>query len=175
MSFQEKIILNNNSHLCFACLRPLQQFCNSAVDVGLTGEDIRHPECDRHGDPQFTCKLAYGFCRGHPLRKTFATLVDYTAPGSTEAVRLSVRWHNRLLLQGNLAEGGYPDIIEDIDYLKFDTNELAEKSVTLKRTGRIEFVDPLWRGAVLSLEAKRPNVGPFDVIWDVTKDTVRPE
>ena len=109
------------------------------------------------------------------VHKTFATLVDYTAPGSTVAVRLSARWHNRLLLQGNLAEGGYPDIIEGIDYLKFDANELTEKSVTLKRTGRIEFVDPLWRGAVLSLEAKRPNVGPFDVIWDVTKDTVRPE
>lgn len=109
------------------------------------------------------------------VHQTFATPVDYIAPGSTVAVRLSARWHNRLLLQGNLAEGGYPDIIEGIDYLKFDANELAEKSVTLKRTGRIEFVDPLWRGAVLSLEAKRPNVGPFDVIWDVTKDTVRPE
>lgn len=105
------------------------------------------------------------------VHKTFATEVNYFAPGAprNEAVRLMARWHNRLLLQGNLAEGGYPDIIEGIDYVKFDANELADKSITLQRAGRIEFVDPLWRGAAVSLEALRPTEGPFDVIWDVSK------
>lgn len=105
------------------------------------------------------------------VHKTFATAVDYIAPGATrdDAVRLTVRWHNRLLLQGNLAEGGYPDIIDGIDYLKFDGTELADKSVTLQRAGRIEFVDPLYAGAAVSLETKRPDTGPFDVTWDVTR------
>lgn len=86
-----------------------------------------------------------------------------------DPVPLSVGRFNRQILQGNMVEAGYNDVVEGVDRLRFNSEELQEKSVVLRRGGKVIFTDPLERGAVFLLDHPEPPTGPINVIWGVTR------
>lgn len=102
------------------------------------------------------------------VHDTFAIPARYDDTRGSVGVGLSVRWHNKMTLQGNLTESGYADFIEGIDRVIFNREELIQKNVILRNAGTIT-LGPEWNNAVLSLEALEPADGPVNVIWKVSK------
>lgn len=78
---------------------------------------------------------------------------------------LAVRWHRKLVMVGDLVAQGYPQSIEGVNHLIFDSEELAEKGIVLKREDKI--LDA--HGAVLILDSLEPAQGPLKVTWRVVQ------
>lgn len=102
----------------------------------------------------------------HKTMRVNATYQDSLMAGP-EAI--TVRWHNRLNLQGNLVEAGYADVIEGVNRVVFNREELAEKSVVLHSGGVITLTDAVNNGVVLVLDVKEPDTGPINFVWGVVK------
>lgn len=102
------------------------------------------------------------------VRSTFAENAVYTHPnrGMTEAP-ISVSWHNRLAIQGNLDNTGYTDLIEGVNRAIFNREELAQKNLVLYKGGQVKLTDSLNEGVVLILDSMEPHVGPVNEIWNV--------
>jgi hypothetical protein len=103
-------------------------------------------------------------------QKVFGTTGNYDHPSIPEPVELSVRWHNRLVVQGDLVEAGYGNIIDGVNRLIFSREQLVELGLVLQQSGRVSLSDPLYAGAVLILDSKEPHVGPVEEIWNVVKE-----
>lgn len=105
------------------------------------------------------------------MRKTvhavMSTPAEYQAPGSTVRQGVSVRWHDKLVLNGNIGDTGYADVIEGIDRAIFDRDQLAQASIVLLRGGKIH-LPAAYNGAVLTLEALEKTDGPVNVTWKVS-------
>lgn len=93
----------------------------------------------------------------------------YTGPDGITSVTLGVRWHNKINRHGDIEAQGYAEIIEGIDRIIFDLEELAAKSVTLRREGTVTMPE-IMGGATFSLDAQEPDAGPMLRIWLVTRD-----
>lgn len=102
----------------------------------------------------------------HRLHAIAATYEDSVTP---VPVPLSVGWFNRQVLHGNMVEAGYSDVVEGVDRVRFNSEELAEKSVVPRRGGVVTLTDPLYFGTVLRLDHEEPRTGPINVVWGVTK------
>lgn len=83
---------------------------------------------------------------------------------------VGVRWHNRLIRQGNLAAAGYAELIEGVDRLVFSRKELLDLGLVLQRDGVI--VIPAYGGAMFTLDTLEPPDGPVDIVWNVVKADV---
>lgn len=95
----------------------------------------------------------------------------YQAPGdSLGGVALSVRWHNRMVLAGNLVESGFSDVVEGVNRALFNREELNEKGVTLERGGVLTLTDPVNKGISLMLDYEEPDNGPINRVWGVVKE-----
>lgn len=104
------------------------------------------------------------------VHKTMSHAATYEHPKNPGVVTsLSVRWHNRKLVQGNLVETGYADVLEGVNDVIFDIEELAEKSIVLKAGGIVRLTSPAFNGAFLSLDSQQPDTGPINRVWSVTK------
>lgn len=102
------------------------------------------------------------------VRKTFGENATYSHPSSgAMAVPISVSWHNRIGIQGNLGNEGFTDLIEGINRAIFNREELAEKNLVLYKGGRITLTDPLNDGVVLILDSMESHVGTVNEIWNV--------
>jgi hypothetical protein len=84
-------------------------------------------------------------------------------------VSLTVGWFNRMNLQGNMIEAGYNDVVEGVNRVRFNSEELAEKNVELRRGGVVTLTDPLNNGIVLVLDHLEPPTGPINVVWGVAQ------
>lgn len=78
---------------------------------------------------------------------------------------LSVRWHNKIQVAGDLEGQGYAETIEGVERVVFDREELAAKGVVLRNNGVVRMAD----GTVLILAVQEPIVGPIEVIWQVAR------
>lgn len=102
------------------------------------------------------------------VHAAFSVPATYRAYGSNDPITLQVRWHNKLVLQGNGTSDGYADVIEGIDRMVFDIGELEEKGITLERGDTIT-MGPEYQGVVLSLEEMEPMTGPVEQKWWVAR------
>ena len=82
---------------------------------------------------------------------------------------LSVRWHNRSVLHGNMVEAGYNDIIEGINRIIFDQDELNEKGVVPERGGVVTLTAPAYNSIALILDSQDPTTGPVNNSWLAVK------
>lgn len=82
---------------------------------------------------------------------------------------LSVRWHNKLVMLGDLQDSGYANVIEGIERIIFDRTELATLGLTLQRGDVITIVADGFENAQLILEEREPIVGPIEVKWQVAR------
>lgn len=80
---------------------------------------------------------------------------------------LHVRWQSRFTAAiGDIPGGDYARLFENIDKLVFDADELAEKTVALRRGGVVTFVDYDYQ---FTLDVREPVDGPVAVVWTVTR------
>ena len=104
------------------------------------------------------------------VHKGMSHAATYEHPDTPGVVTpLTVRWHNRKLVQGNLVETGYADVLEGVNEIVFNREELLEKSIQLKVDGRVRLTDPSFNGAVLRLDTQQDDTGPINRVWGVTK------
>lgn len=101
------------------------------------------------------------------VRKTFGENAEYTSPHTGEVTMISVSWHNRVGVQGNIADIGFTEILEGVNRAFFNREELNEKGLVLEKAGRILLTDPLNNGTVLILDSKEPPAGPINEVWNV--------
>lgn len=102
------------------------------------------------------------------VHTAFSVSADHRAYGSDTPTAVKVRWHNKLVLQGNGTSDGYASTIEGIDRLVFDLDELTEKNIELER-GDTVTMGPLYQNVVLVLEEKEPATGPVEQKWWVAR------
>lgn len=102
------------------------------------------------------------------VHTAFSVSASHKAYGADTPTAVTVRWHNKLVLQGNGTSDGYASTIEGIDRLVFDIDELAEKGITLERGDTIT-MGPLYQNVVLVLEEKEPVTGPVEQKWWVAR------
>lgn len=93
--------------------------------------------------------------------------VDAAYQGTTVSplVDMKVRWHGRIIRNGDLDDYGWSDVIEGIDHIVFDVEEARRVGVkvngviTLKESG----------GAKFRLVARLPTDGPVKETWSVAR------
>ena len=101
------------------------------------------------------------------VHRTFGETAVYTDPHSGAEYPISVRWHNRVAIRGNLADEGYSDIIEGVNRAFFNTEELNQNGITLHKAGMVRLTHPLNGDVILILDSMEPRVGPVQEIWNV--------
>lgn len=84
-------------------------------------------------------------------------------------IALSVRYHNKIAMMGDLMEAGYADVIDGVDRLIFDRNELTEKNIVLRADDTVKLVDDGFENIRLRLVAQEPINGPVEVKWQVAR------
>jgi hypothetical protein len=103
------------------------------------------------------------------VHDVFAVPAIYTPNepnGQQKAIR--VRWHvrgNKLL--GDLMGQGYGEVIANVDRMVFNTEQLAEVGVTLKRGDRVRIPD--LNNAEFMLDALDPSDGPVTQTWEIVR------
>lgn len=85
------------------------------------------------------------------------------------AVELSVRWHNKIAVMGDLESGGYASVIEGIERIIFDRTELKKKGVHLDEGDRVYITAEGFDDVCLTLKTQEPIVGPVEVIWQIAR------
>jgi len=82
---------------------------------------------------------------------------------------LSVRWHNKQVLLGDLQDSGYASVIEGIERVIFERAELVAKGITLKKGDVITITAEGFENAKLIIHEREPIVGPIEVKWWVAR------
>lgn len=82
---------------------------------------------------------------------------------------LSIRWHNKQALVGDMDSGGYATMIEGIERIIFMRSELTAKNIELNEGDSITVTAEGFEDAKLLLKAREPIVGPEEVIWQVVR------
>ena len=102
------------------------------------------------------------------VHKTMGIPAVYEDNCDRVSAELRVRWHNRIALQGNIADTGYAEFIEGVKRVIFSARELSEKNITLRQGATIT-VRPIGldKDVVLTLDTLEPSEGPENVIWGV--------
>ncbi len=96
-----------------------------------------------------------------------ATHTDNVSGVLTEG--LSVRWHNKMAILGDLQDTGYASVIEGIERVIFDRKELQDKGIVLKAGDVITITAEGFENARLVIREQEPIVGPFEVKWWVAR------
>lgn len=103
----------------------------------------------------------------HDRLSVAAQHADYLSGVLTD---ISVRWHNKQVLLGDLQDSGYASVIEGIEKIIFLRSELATLGVNLKTGDRVIITAEGFENAELTLVAQSPIVGPVEVIWQVARE-----
>lgn len=89
----------------------------------------------------------------------------------TVANGLSVRWHNKQQLLGDLDSGGYAQFIDGIERIIFMQDELQTRGIVLEEGDVIIITAEGFGNIGLVLKTQEPVVGPVEVIWQVSRKT----
>lgn len=107
------------------------------------------------------------------VHDTFAVLALYTDSSLVMPATVSVRWHDTIVVNGDVASQGYAETIAGVDTLIFDREELArlkdEKGVVLRPGGTITLMHPTLTGVQFTLETQEPIDGPREETWNVAR------
>lgn len=82
---------------------------------------------------------------------------------------ISIRWHNKQALVGDMDNGGYSTMIEGVERIIFMRSELAAKGIELNEGDSVTVTAEGFEEAKLLLKAREPIVGPEEVIWQVVR------
>lgn len=82
-------------------------------------------------------------------------------------IPITVRWHSKISVHGDLENQGYAQILEGVDRLLFYDAELAAATLELQRGGQI--VIAAYQNATFELDVRQPTDGPVNVIWSVAR------
>jgi hypothetical protein len=91
--------------------------------------------------------------------------VAFEIPGTPVAIR--ARWHDRLVLEGDITGGGYAQTLEGADMIVVSQSDST--ALGLQRGGRITFAD--YDNMAFILNVRKPVDGPFEEVWEVTRDS----
>ena len=100
------------------------------------------------------------------VHNTFAGSSTYLDPSLSVPVPLDVRWHNKMVVGGDLESGGYAEIVEGIERIIFNVPQLELVALVPKVRALVTMED----GTKLRLTVKEPKVGPVEEIWQVTRE-----
>jgi hypothetical protein len=78
---------------------------------------------------------------------------------------ITVRWHAKTERVGNISGGDYAEILSTIHRLLFNSEEMAEKGITLKHGDLIKLTG--FGNYELELDALEPPDGPVKIVWTV--------
>ncbi|ECH9559507.1 hypothetical protein ZT45_20930 [Salmonella enterica subsp. enterica] len=82
---------------------------------------------------------------------------------------ISVRWHNKIAIMGDLENGGYANVIEGIERIIFMRDELNAKGIMLSEGDSIIMTAEGCENARLVLKTQEPIVGPVEIVWQVAR------
>lgn len=103
------------------------------------------------------------------VNTTFGVQAFYTDDSINTPVETRVRWHNRISRPyGDLAEGGYAEIVEGVDRIVFIPEDVDGYSFTTQRGG-VFTIPELHPGVEFILDYKEPATGPLEEAWVVTR------
>lgn len=107
------------------------------------------------------------------VHDTFAVLALYTDDAVANPQTLSVRWHDTIVLNGDIASQGYAETISGVDTLIFDRTQLdaiyATHGIMMRPGGVITLMHPTLQGVRFVLESREPTDGPREETWNVTR------
>jgi len=103
------------------------------------------------------------------VHDAFCVDATYKDSSLTEAVAITVRWHNQIANLGQMDADGYAELIQGIERIIFNTTNLTDAGVTLKSKGVVTITLTGWGSPKFSLTTKEPMVGPLEEIWQVTR------
>lgn len=83
---------------------------------------------------------------------------------------ISVRWHNKMAILGDIDNNGYANIIEGIERIIFMRSEIEAKNIKLEEGDTITITDYGFDNVRLVLKSQEPIVGPVEVIWQVARE-----
>jgi hypothetical protein len=100
----------------------------------------------------------------HNVMAVSAFYVDETLSAE---VPLTVRFHTKGQVVGDLDQQGYATMIENVNRLIFNEPELTSFSLVLRREGTVRFPD---YNLAFQLDVRDDTAtGPIEVIWTVVK------
>lgn len=102
------------------------------------------------------------------LHGALSVQATWTSNLTGESKPLTVRWHSKQALRGELSNDGYAQILDSQDRLIFNKEELEELQVTLSRGDKI-LMPPLYENAELMVEEREETIGPIEEIWLSTR------
>jgi hypothetical protein len=82
---------------------------------------------------------------------------------------ISVRWHNKLALLGDLQDNGYASVIEGIDRVIFLRSELTTLGIVPQIGDTVIMTAEGYDNVRLTLQVKEKVAGPVEEIWQVTR------
>lgn len=97
----------------------------------------------------------------HDALAVAATYLDSTM---AEAAEITVRWHERGQIVGDLSNQGFAQIVDNYNVLIFDRAALETAGVVLRRGGIVTLEE---EGLAFQLDTARPIDGPVEVMWNV--------
>ena len=99
------------------------------------------------------------------IHAAFALRAQYSDSTLEAPVDISVNWHSRFGLPvGDIGGGDYSGVLETVDRLVFDSAELSEKGLVLRRTGQVTLLDYNY---TFTLDVREPNTRPVRETWSV--------
>lgn len=93
-----------------------------------------------------------------------AVAAIYRENNAADPVNLTVRWHNKIALSGDLDNGGYTEMIEGVNRVVFNIPELLAAGVKIRQGARLTMVDT---SEVLIVGVQEKTHGPIEEIWQV--------
>lgn len=117
--------------------------------------------------------MAFDFAKAKSMMRravhtTLSVSAFYTDLNTETPVELSVRWHNKIELQGDMSSAGYAEVIEGIERIILSKSELEAKNITPRRGGEVTILTPGWGEPVITLDSREPQFGPDEEIWRVS-------
>lgn len=103
------------------------------------------------------------------IHDRMSVAAQHADPSTGTLTPVSVRWHNKLALLGDLGDSGYASVIEGIDRVIFSRDELTALGIKLKMNDVITMTAVGYDNARLRLDVKEKVAGPIEEIWQVVR------
>lgn len=101
------------------------------------------------------------------IHAAFAYAATYEDDVVVVPVPITVRWHAKAEIVGNISGGDYSEILSTIQNLLFNSEEIASKGITLKHGGLVKLTD--FGNYALELDVQEPPDGPIKIRWTVIR------
>lgn len=98
------------------------------------------------------------------VHDALAVAAFYREDSTADPVPITVRWHERGQLVGDLHGQGFAQITDMYNVLVFNRPEIEAAGLVLRRNALVTLVG---EGLTFQLDTARPADGPVEVVWNV--------